>query len=144
MIISSREKTAQQAVQEHKELLGTPRVSIEPYSSMVDKAVGIVNSRNPELLRNVSDVRINLSKGVIGEYQSGSPSTIWINIGKLESDVRSKMSGQSQELIDNEMVNQISQTLIHEATHQREYSETGSTSEAGPERAEEQFRQQTI
>lgn len=126
---------------EHTELLGSPRVMIEPYSSWVDRAVNIVNAQNPELLKNVSDVRLNLSKGVIGEYQTNNPSTIWININKLESDVRAKMNGQSQEVIDNEIINQIAETIVHEATHRQEFGETGHSSEVGAERAEEDFRQ---
>lgn len=141
MRISSRQKTAQTEVQEHTELLGSPRVSIEPYSSMVDKAVNIVNSKNPELLKNVSDVRINLGKNVIGEYQTNNPNTVWINIAKLESDVRSKMDGQPDDVINGEIVNQIAQTLIHEAQHRKEFGETGHSSETGPEMAEKQFRE---
>ena len=140
MRISSRQVRAQQT-QEHTELLGSPKVMIEPYDDMVNKAVEIVNKSNPGLLDGVSDIRINLSKGVIGEYQSNNPNTIWINIGKLEGDVRSKMQGQPEEAIQQEIVNQIASTIVHEGTHKSEYSETGFTSESKPEQAEEQFRQ---
>jgi len=142
MRISRRQtKTAEEQAQEHTELLGSPRVMIEPYDGMVNDAVNIVNKSNPELLKQVSDIRINLSKGVIGEYQTGNPNTIWINIGKLESDVRAKMQGQPDEAIRQEIINQIASTLVHEATHKGEFDSTGSSSESKPEQAEEQFRQ---
>jgi hypothetical protein len=142
MRISSRQKTAQTQQQEHTELLGSPKVMIEPYDGMVNDAVNIVNKSNPELLKNVSDIRINLSKGVIGEFQTDNPNTIWINIGKLEGDVRAKMTGQPEEAIKKEIVNQIASTIIHEGTHKTEFAQTGHSTESKPEQAEEQFRQQ--
>jgi len=139
--ISSRQIRAAEE-QEHMELLGGPRVMIEPYDSMVNDAVNIVNKSNPELLKQVTDIRINLSKGVIGEYQTDNPNTIWINIGKLESDVRAQMSGQDDEAIRQEITNQIASTIIHEGTHKGEFDQTGYSSESKPEQAEEQFKQQ--
>ncbi len=138
----SRRQTKIAQEQEHTELLGGPKVMIEPYDSMVNDAVNIVNKSNPELLKQVSDIRINLSKGVIGEYQTNNPNTIWINIGKLESDVRAQMSGQPDEAIRKEIINQIASTIIHEGTHKGEFEQTGTTSESKPEQAEEQFKQQ--
>jgi hypothetical protein len=142
MRISSRQKIAQTQQQEHTELLGSPKVMIEPYDGMVNDAVNIVNKSNPELLKNVSDIRINLSKGVIGEFQTDKPNTIWINIGKLESDVRAQMAGQPEETIKKEIVNQIASTIVHEATHKTEFAQTGQSTESKPEQAEEQFKQQ--
>jgi hypothetical protein len=144
MRLSSREKIiiAEEKPQEHTELIGGPQVMIEPYNSMVNDAVAIVNRTNPELLKQISDIRINLSKGVIGEYQSDSPNTIWINMGKLEGDVRAQLSGQPEETIKQEMINQIASTIIHEGTHKGEFDQTGFSSESKPEQAEEAFRQQ--
>jgi hypothetical protein len=125
---------------EHTELLNTPKVMIEPFSSYVDEASKIVNQTNPGLLDNISDIRINLSKGVFGEYESSSPSTVWINMGKLESEVRSKLSGQSEGAIRQEIINQVAETIVHESQHKKEFETSGASSEAGPERAEEEFR----
>ena len=143
MRLSSRERViiAEEAVSEHKELVGGPQVMIEPYNGLVSDAVAIVNKYDPQIIKDVSDIKINLSKNVIGEYQSekdesgkNKSSTIWINMGKLEGDVRAKLSGQSEEVIRQEIVNQVASTIIHERTHM-----AGASSEAEPEHQEDIF-----
>jgi flavin-binding protein dodecin len=136
-MISFRQAQIQQPVQEHTELVGSPRVSIEPaFAARIQRAVDIVNQHNPELLRDVTDIVGHMVSGPFGQYNTGAPHTIFVNIPKIEQEVRSKLSGQPEQAIQQEVDNQIVKTIMHEATHRKEFTEMGYSSETGPDAAE--------
>ena len=131
-------RQAQNQIEEHEENLGSPTVSIDPeYQARIQKAVDIVNQKEPGLLSNITDIIGRLSDGPFGRFSTNNPHTIYVNIQKLESELRSRLSGQPEETIQQELDNQIVKTIIHEATHQHEFSERGYSSESGPDQAEE-------
>ena len=140
MFLSSRQ--AQQKIKEHNENLNSPKVSIEPqFKDRIQKAVDVVNQKNPSLLTGITDIIGGLDVGVFGRFTTQNPHTIYINIQKLENELKSRLAGQPDEVIQKELDNQIIKTLIHEATHQKEVSETGHSSESGPDAAEKQAEQ---
>ena len=140
-MISFRQAQIQQ-VQEHTENIGSPRVAIEPaYQSRIQKAVDTVNQHTPDLLRDVTDIIGTMSSGPFGKFTSNTPHTIFVNISKIEQEVRSRLSGQSEETIQQEVDNQIVKTITHESTHRKEFEQGGYSSESGPEAAEKATEQ---
>lgn len=138
-MISFREAQMQPQPEEHTELIGSPRVSIEPaFAARIQRAVDIVNQHNPELLRDVTDIIGHMASGPFGQFTSGTPHTIFVNIPKIEQEVRSRLGGQPEETVQQEVDNQIVKTIMHEATHRKEFTERGYSSESGPDAAEEQ------
>jgi hypothetical protein len=133
-----------QSIQEHEENIGTTRVTIEPsYQSIIQSAVDFINQKDSSILSNVTDVIGHVEKGgLFGEYQTGSPHTVYVDIRNIEQKVKNAMQGASEEQVKNEIKNQIIQTLVHEATHMQEFSTTGYSSESGPEAAEKRIQQQ--
>lgn len=140
MFLSSR--VAQQKIEEHEENLGSPRVAIESqYQGRIQKAVDLINQKNPGILTNITDIIGHLDSGPFGRFVTNNPHTIYVNIQKLENEIKSRLSGQPDNVIQQELDNQIVKTIMHEATHQKEVSETGSSSESGPDAAEKQADQ---
>lgn len=142
MLISFRSAQLNEQPQEHTENVGSPRVAIEPaYQARIQKAVDTVNQHTPDLLREVSDIIGHMASGPFGQFTSNSPHTIFVNIPKIEQEVRSRLSGQPEETIQQEVDNQIVKTITHEATHRKEYTQQGYSSESGPEAAEKATEQ---
>lgn len=141
MRLSSRDvKIAQ--VKEHTENIGHPTVHIESGSSdLVTKAIDLVNAKNSEALKNITDIILNLDKPVYGEYNSENLHTIYINLPKIEKTVKEKMGNNTEEEIREEIIKQIATVIIHESAHQKTYTETKSTSEFPSEQAEKEFRE---
>ncbi len=130
-----------QKIQEHSENIGGPKVTVEPYSSYVDEAVALVNQKDPNILKNISDVRVDLTQDVYGQFNSSNPNTISVNIKKIENKVRSMLAGKSEEEIKKEIINQVAKTIFHESTHQKVFNESGNTSEFPAEEAERRYDQ---
>lgn len=126
-----------QQIQEHKENVGNPNVFIEPqFKVLIQKAVDEINKKNPQILKNVSDIIGHLDKSVFGEYSSKTGSTIYVNIQKIQDEVKKQMAGRSQQEIENEISRQIQKTVLHEATHMTEYQQHKDTTEFKAEEAE--------
>lgn len=137
MILSIRK--AQQTIEEHTENIGSPRVAIEPqYQARIQKAVDLINQKSPGLLTNITDIIGQLESGPFGRFTTNNPHTIYVNIPKLESEIRSRLAGQPDDVVQKELDNQIVKTIMHEATHQKEVSQTGYSSESGADAAEKQ------
>lgn len=135
MFISTRQ--AQQRIEEHQENIGSPRVAIEPqFQARIQKAVDLINQRDPQILSNVTDIIGHLDSGPFGRFTSNNPHTIYVNIQKIENELKSRLAGQPEDVIQKELDNQIVKTLMHEATHQKDVSERGYSSESGADAAE--------
>ena len=140
MFLSARR--AQEKIKEHEENIGSPTVSIDPqFQARIQKAVDIINSKQPGLLKNVTDIIGHLGSGPFGRFNTGNPHTIYVNIQKIEDELKSRLGGQPEETIQQELDNQIVKTIIHEATHQKEFTERGYSTESGPDQAEKQAEQ---
>ncbi len=137
MFLSIRE--AQQKIEEHEENLGSPHVTIEPqFQARIQKAVDLVNQKSPGLLNGITDIIGHLDSGPFGRFTTQNPHTIYVNIQKLENELKSRLAGQPDNVIQQELDNQIVKTIMHEATHQKEVTERGYSSEGGPDAAEKQ------
>ncbi len=124
-------------IKEHPEFANSPRVFIDPtYQTRIQKAVDVVNQHTPELLKGVTDIIGSISGGPFGQYKTKSPGTIYVNIPKIDSEVRSKLSGQSEDVIEKEIQDQLVKVITHESKHREEFAQTGHSSEVGPEAAE--------
>jgi hypothetical protein len=128
------------AQQEHLENVGTPKVTIEPYNSMVQEAIKLVESKNPEALKSISDINLNLSGEIFGEYTNKTPHTVNINIRKIEDSIRKNNPNISDEEFKNLMIKEIASTYVHEYGHMKAYTERKDTSEIPAEQAEEEFK----
>ncbi len=139
MKINYRKKIAQK-VEENTNNIGSISVDVEPYNSYVKEAIDLVNQKDSNILRDITDIRIDLKNDkAFGEYRSDSPHSILVNLPKIEQTVRNKMSGQPEEAIKKEIVIQIAMVLAHESGHQKVYTETKNQSESPAEQAEEDF-----
>jgi len=127
-----------QAVQEHMENVGNQSVAVEPSSSEVDEAIRLLATKAPEVLKNVTDIKTDLSKDVFGEFSSDSPHTLHLNLNKIQSEVKNKLSGQSEDAIKQEIINQIALVISHESGHQHAFTGTKDTSEAPAEQKEKE------
>ena len=123
---------------EHAENIGGPKVTIEPgFQDILQHAVDFVNKTYPDLLKDVTDVYGHVDKGgIFGEYKSESPHSVYVDVRNIEAEVKRQMPGVSEGEIKSQIGQQIVKTLIHEASHKKEFTQTGHTSEAGPEAAE--------
>ena len=130
-------KTAQQ---EHVENIGSPNVHIESGANqIIQEAVELVKSKNPEALTNITDIIVHLDKPIYGEFNSSKEHSIFINFPKIEQEAKSKLQGQSEDKIKEAMVKAVASVIIHESTHQRRFTENNDTSEAPAEQAEKEF-----
>ena len=136
MMISRRYAQQMTQIKENMENLGSPNVSIEPeFKARIEKAVNTINQNNPGLLNDVT-VEL-LESGPFGRFTTTNPHTVYVNISKLESEIKSRLAGQPEDVIQQELDNQIVKTIMHEATHRKEVAETGTSSESGPDAAED-------
>jgi hypothetical protein len=143
MFISMREAQAENEAGEHMEHKGRPTVYIAPSAgNIVQKAVDELSSLQPGALNEITDIIIDNQDGAFGTYASDKPHTVYLNLSKIESEVRKMLGSSSGENYDKEMLSQVMQTILHEATHEKVYQSTNSTSEAEPERKEEELRNQ--
>lgn len=108
---------------ENKAIIGQPMANQTRFKFGVDT------------LANQDDIQ-KLPISVIRRYFPDVPDNqikpsdiIHVNVQKIVSEL-----GDSKEAII-----QIASTIIHEATHEREYRLTGKTSEVGPQKAEQVF-----
>ena len=90
------------------------------------------------MLSGVTDIIGHVGNIPFGRFTTSNPHTIYVNIQKLESELRSRLSGQPEETIQQELDNQIVKTIMHEATHQKEFTERGFSSESGPDQKEKE------
>jgi len=128
---------------EHLENKGRPSIFIQPGAgNVVSVAVDELSKLQPGALNDITDIIIDNQNGAFGTYASDRPSTVYLNLSKIESEVRSMLSGDSEEDIQKELLSQVMQTILHEATHEHVYQTTQSTSETEPERKEEELRNQ--
>ena len=137
--ISYRIKIAQ-SVKEHTENIGSTSVNVEPSNPNVDEALRILSSKAPDVLRDVADIRTDLNKNIFGEFSSDSPHTLHLNIQKIESEVKNKLNGQSEEQIKQEIINQIALVIAHESGHEHSYNNVKDTSEVPAKAKEEEVR----
>jgi len=96
-------------------------------------AVELAKMYNPDLLSQVS-VIANLASGAYGIYNTGEDNdqtgdTIHVNVRRILNEKKT----------DVEAILEIASTIIHEATHDAEYAQTGRSDETGPKRTEENF-----
>jgi len=127
-----------QTVKEHTENLGSTNVNVDPSSLEVDEAIRILQSKAPDVLTDITDIKTNLSKNVYGEYVSTEPHIIHLNLEKIKSDVRSKLQGKQPDELNKEIVNQIALVISHESGHEHAYTNTKDSSEAPAEQKEKE------
>jgi len=127
--------------QQHLENIGNQNVYIEPhFQYIIKKAVDELNQQDSNILRNVSDIIGRIDKSVFGEYSTSTSNTIYINIQRIQDEVKRKIGTTDQEQVEAEILRQIKKTIVHEATHLNEYQSTGYTSEYKPEEAEKTIK----
>ncbi len=132
-----------QEEQEHIENVGAPNVFIEPaFQSALQQAVDFVKQQYPDLLQDVTDIAGHIDTGehLFGRFQTSQPHTIFVDIHKIEEEVRRQLGNVPEEQIREEVQNQIVMTIVHESTHKKEHDMAGYSSEGGPEAAEEGAR----
>lgn len=137
--ISYRIKIAQ-TVKEHMEHIGSTSVHVEPSNQNVDEALKILSSKAPDVLKDVADIKTNLNKDIYGEFSSDEPHTLHLNVQKIESEVKNKLSGQSEEQIKHEIINQIALVIAHESGHEHAFNGTKDTSEAPAKQKEKEVQ----
>ncbi len=127
-----------QKVKENVENLGTTKVTIEPANEYAQAAYDLLASKTPEILTGIANIRTDLQKDVFGEYSSDIEHTVFINMKKIEEEVRSKLAGKSDEEIKNEIIRQAALVISHEDGHLHAYTERKDSSEAPAEQKEKE------
>lgn len=125
-------------VKEDMENLGTSKVTIEPSNKYAQEAYDLLASKTPEILTGITNIRTDLNKDVFGEYSSDSEHTVFLNMKKIENEVRSKLSGQSEDDIKAEIIRQTALVISHEDGHLHAYTERKDSSEFPAEQQEQE------
>jgi len=140
MRLSRRDLSKFAQTKEKLENIGSTTVCVEPANRYVSEAVEMLQRNNPDVLHDITDIRTDLDKGVYGEYIPDSPHSVHLNMTKIESKVKSELSGQPQQDIDIEIVRQTAMVISHESGHQHGYTNYKDTSEAPAEQRENETR----
>ncbi len=135
MKLSRRDVSKFSNIKENLENIGTTNVTIEPPNQYTSKAVDILKKDAPEVLKDITNIRTDLQKDVYGEYNSAYVHTVFLNTVKIERDVKSKVSGNTEE----EIIRQNAIIISHESGHQHSYTQTKDTSEAPAEQREREI-----
>jgi hypothetical protein len=120
---------------------GTPKIAVEPANSNVEKALESIRESAPEIITPLTDIRTDLDKDVFGEFSSEHTHTLFLNVPKIEREVRDKLEGATEEAIQEEIVKQMALVMSHEYGHQHAYTNNGDTSEAPAEKKEEEVKE---
>lgn len=127
-----------QKVQENVENLGTTKVTIEPSNEYAQAAYDLLAEKTPEILTGIANIRTDLSKDVFGEYSSESKHTVFLNMKKIEAEVRSKLSSKTEDEIKQEIIRQAALVISHEDGHLHAYTERKDSSEAPADQKEKE------
>jgi len=130
-----------QAIEEKKENVGTAQVTVEPANNNVDKAIQKIRENSPEIITPLTNIRTDLNKDIFGEFSSEHEHTVFLNVPKIENEVRTKLEGSSEDDIQTEIINQIALVISHEFGHQHAYTNNGDTSEAPAEQKEKEVKE---
>jgi len=115
--------------------VSSPAISVEPADTYIQKAVELLKQQNPNYFVGVRKIVVDSGQG-FGHVASGKgedPAVIHINLSKIKSELKSKLSGASPEQFDKELVRQIALVVAHEKSHQSSYTPNagfGSESDA--------------
>ena len=100
--------------------MGSPKINIQPYESLVDEAVNELQREQPGMLNDVTDINIDLGYGQFGSVTNVSPNTITLNMNNIKEEA-AKQTGQPISGSDPSDANilkfYIKQTIVHEHAH---------------------------
>jgi len=106
--------------QENSQNIGTPNISVQPFEPLVIEAVNELQSEQPGLLNDVTDINIDLGYGQFGSVTNVSPNTINLNMNKIKEQA-AQQTGQQISGSDPRDANilkfYIKQVLQHELAH---------------------------
>lgn len=95
-------------------------------------AIDLIKMYEPQIMDNIAVVA-NLASGAYGVYNSGEKGqqgdTVHVNVRRIMNEKKT----------DIEAVLEIACTIIHETTHEHEYTSKGKSDETGPKQAEAAF-----
>jgi len=107
-----------------------PQVRIEPMESLVDEAVKRLKQIDPNYFLGVSRI-ISGTETHYGHVSSDDPSVVHINFPRIKSEITAKMSGASQDDIDEAIINSIVETVSHERGHVKDFNPETNTFSGG-------------
>lgn len=112
------QKLAQEASE--AEISG-PQVRIEPMESLIDEAVKRLKQIDPNYFVGVSKI-ISGQEANYGHISSDNVDVIHVNYPRIKAEVTQKMSGASQEDINEEIIKQLVGTIGHEKGHNKDFN----------------------
>ena len=125
--------------------IGNLNVNVRPIEPLVIESVRELQSVNPGILDNVTDINIDLGYGQFGSVTNISPNTINLNMNRIKEEA-AKETGRPITVSDPEdakiLKHFIKQTIVHELGHLGDLDpETGQFpgGESVAERAQQQF-----
>ena len=127
--------------------LASPQIRIEPADTLIQKAVDLLKSKNPNFFVGVRKIVVDAGQpGAYGYVESGQgkdPTVIHINLQKLKAEVQAKLGNLPQDQKEKEMVRQLAMTIAHEKDHLSKYNpESGFGDEGSAQQAEKQLEPQ--
>lgn len=99
--------------------LDSPNVIINPIEPLVQKAVDLLKSKDPNFFKGVRKIVIG-EEANYGHVESGpgkDHTVIHLNYPRINREVRAKMQGASNEEIEQAITKSLAGTIAHERGH---------------------------
>lgn len=124
--------------------VGTPNISIRPFEPLIQQAVNELQSEQPRIFANISDINVDLGYSQFGSVSSSSPNSINLNMNHIRDEAR-KQLGHPPGNNDQDkavLIHLIKQILVHERSHVYDFNQETGQFEHGEmpaERAQEDW-----
>ncbi len=103
--------------------LDSPNIIINPSEPLVQKAVDLIKSKDPNFFKGVRKIVIG-EEANYGHVESGpgkDPAVIHLNYPRINREIRAKMQGASNDDIASEIAKALAATIAHERGHVLDY-----------------------
>jgi hypothetical protein len=130
--------------EQSQHLVGTPLINIRPFEPIIQQAVNELQSEQPGIFKNVSDINVDLGYSQFGSVSSKSPNSININMNHIKNEARKQLghAPSNNEQDKAVLIHLIKQTLVHERSHVYDFNQETGQFEHGEmpaERAQEDW-----
>lgn len=99
--------------------LDSPNIVINPAEPLVQKAVDLIKSKDPNFFKGVRKIIIG-EEANYGHVESGpgkDHTIIHLNYPRINREIKSKMQGVSNDEIEKAIVKSLAGTIAHERGH---------------------------
>ena len=127
--------------------LSSPQVSIEPVDTLVQKAVDLIKSKEPNFFIGIRKIVIDMGQGY-GRVESGpgkDPAVIHINLSAIKNTLKSQLGNAPQPEFDSKLIRQVAEVIAHERGHAKSFDpQKGFVGNEAPAEAAEREMHQKL